>query len=114
MARIVIVGGGMGGASLALLLAQRTAYDIVLIEQAALAADALPDTPSYDARSTALALGSAEILAAVGAWTTLAPLAAPIRHINVSHQGHFGAARLDAQDEGVAALRFVGENRHLG
>lgn len=114
MARIVIVGGGMGGASLALLLAQRTAYDIVLIEQAALATDALPDTPSYDARSTALALGSAEILAAVGAWTTLAPLAAPIRHINVSHQGHFGAARLDAQDEGVAALGFVAENRHLG
>ncbi|MDO9173235.1 MAG: 2-octaprenyl-6-methoxyphenyl hydroxylase [Actinomycetota bacterium] len=114
MARIVIVGGGMGGASLALLLAQRTTHDIVLVEQAALAADALPDTPSYDARSTALALGSAEILSAIGAWQVLSPFAAPIRHINVSHQGRFGAARLDAREEGVAALGFVAENRHLG
>ncbi len=114
MARIVIVGGGMGGASLALLLAQRTTHDIVLVEQAALAADTLPDTPSYDARSTALALGTAEILADIGAWATLAPFAAPIRHIEVSHQGRFGAARLDAREEGVAALGFVAENRHLG
>lgn len=112
--RIVIVGGGMGGASLALLLAQKTTHDIVLVEQAVLAADTLPDTPSYDARSTALALGSAEILAAMGVWKTLAGSAAPIRHINISHQGHFGAARLDARDEKVAALGFVAENRHLG
>lgn len=104
----------MGGASLALLLAQRTGHDIVLVEQAVLAADSLPDTPSYDARSTALALGSAELLDALGAWRTLAPFAAPIRHIQVSHAGHFGAARLDAAGEGVAALGFVAENRHLG
>lgn len=114
MSRIVIVGGGMGGASLALLLAQKTTHDIVLIEQTALAADTLPDTSSYDARSTALALGSAEILAGLGAWPVLAAHTAPITHIQISHQGHFGAARLDAQEEGVAALGFVAENRHLG
>ncbi|MFP5383292.1 MAG: FAD-dependent monooxygenase, partial [Gammaproteobacteria bacterium] len=74
----------------------------------------LPDTPSYDARSTALALGSAEILDSVGAWRALAPHAAPIRHISVSHAGHFGAARLDATEENVAALGFVVENRRLG
>lgn len=111
---ILIVGGGMAGASLALLLARATPHRITLVEQAALASDALPDTPSYDARSTALALGTAEILDELGAWRTLAPHAAPIRHIQVSHQGHFGAARLDAGEEGVAALGFVVENRHLG
>lgn len=114
MARIVIVGGGMGGASLALLLAQKTAHHIMLIEQATLAADTFPDTPSYDARSTALALGSAEILDGIGVWRTLRAYAAPIRHINISHQGRFGAARLDACEERVAALGFVAENRHLG
>ncbi len=114
MSRIVIVGGGMGGASLALLLAAKTTHDIVLIEQAALAADTLPDTPSYDARSTALSLGSAEILDGLGVWATLTAHAAPIAHIQISHQGHYGAARLDAHEEGVAALGFVAENRHLG
>lgn len=113
-ARIAIIGGGMGGASLALLLARHTTHDIVLIEQAALASDTLPDTPSYDARSTALALGSAEILDTLGAWRTLAPHAAPIRQISVSHAGHFGGAHLDAGTENVAALGFVAENRHLG
>ena len=34
MARIVIVGGGLGGASLALLLAARTSHGITVIEQA--------------------------------------------------------------------------------
>lgn len=114
MAQVVVIGGGMAGASLALLLARRTAHAITLIEQAVLAADELPDTPSYDARSTALALGSAEVMESIGVWRTLAPHAAPIRHINVSHAGHFGAAHLDAEEEGVAALGFVVENRHLG
>lgn len=114
MGRIAIIGGGMGGASLALLLAQKTTHDIVLVEQAVLAADTLPETPSYDARSTALALGSAEILAGIGVWGVLKPHAARIAHIQVSHQGHFGAARLDAAEENVAALGFVAENRHLG
>lgn len=114
MSRIVVVGGGMAGASLALLLAQRTAHDVVLVEQVALSADSFPDAPSYDARTTALALGSAEILSAMGVWKTLAPYAAPIRHISISHRGRFGAARLHAEEEGVAALGYVAENRHIG
>lgn len=114
MAHIVISGGGMAGASLALLLALRTTHTVTLVEQAVLASDTLPDTPSYDARSTALALGSAEILADLGVWRLLGRHVAPIRNIQVSQQGHFGAARLDAREEGVAALGFVAENRHLG
>lgn len=114
MSHVLIVGGGMAGASLALLLAQRSTLRVTLVEQAALAVDSFPDTPSYDARSTALALGSAEIFSALGVWPTLAPYAAPIRHISISHRGRFGAARLDAVEQGVAALGFVAENRHIG
>ncbi|MFZ5723634.1 MAG: 2-octaprenyl-6-methoxyphenyl hydroxylase [Pseudomonadota bacterium] len=114
MSRILIVGGGMAGASLALLLARRTKHDIVLVEQAPLTGGPFPDTPSYDARSTALALGSAEILDALGVWAVLAAHAQPITRIGISHCGRFGSARLEAADEGVAMLGFVAENRHIG
>lgn len=114
MARILIVGGGMAGASLALLLARRTVHAVVLAEQTPLVAGDFPAAPSYDARCSALALGTAEILDALGAWKTLAPCAAPITRIGISHQGHFGSAQIDAADEGVAALGFVAENRHIG
>jgi 2-octaprenyl-6-methoxyphenol hydroxylase len=112
--RVLVVGGGMGGVSLALLLARDHAIAVTLVEQAPLPREGLPDTPSYDARSTALSLGSAEILRDLGAWSALRVHAAAIGRIQVSQQGAFGTAQLSAQDEGVAALGFVVENRRLG
>ncbi len=107
---VAIVGGGMVGASLAAALAPLR-LRVALIEAVPLQSDA---QPSFDERTTALSNGSRRILTSMGLWETVAAQAAPIRRIHVSDQGRFGFARIDAAEEGVAALGFVLANRVLG
>lgn len=113
---VAIVGGGMVGASLACALAAGAQpWRVTLIESVALAPPgerALQ--PSFDARSTALATGSARLLAQLGLWEPLRPLVEPIRSIHVSDRGRFGSVVMDAAQEGLEALGYVAENRHLG
>ncbi len=47
-------------------------------------------------------------------WQALAPHAAAIRTIHVSEAGRFGFARLNAAEQGVAALGYVVANRVIG
>jgi len=117
---IVIIGGGLVGASLACALQAATdrmrtgarAQPLrVLVTEAAAHVDA---SPSFDARSTALSYGSQRIYQRLGLWDRLAPHATPIHHIHVSDRGHFGAVRLDSETMNVEALGQVIENRHLG
>lgn len=96
---ILISGGGPAGAALALALADG-ARRIVVVEPRA-------GPPTGDARATALAEGSARLLDALGAWDELAADAVPIRRVEVSQRGCFGRTRIDAADEGVAALGHV-------
>ncbi len=107
---VLIAGGGMVGASLAVALAP-TGLEIAVIE-------AFPpgaaSQPSYDDRSTALAQGSRRILAGMGVWEAIAPHAAPIREIHVSHRGRFGSVRMRAPEYGVSALGYVVCNRDIG
>ena len=107
---IAIVGGGMVGASLAVALAP-LGLRMALIE-------AVPPRdagqPSYDDRSTAVAATSRNIFESMGVWRAIAPQATPIRRIHVSDRGGFGFTRLDARREGVEALGYVVENRHIG
>ncbi len=70
--------------------------------------------PDYDERSIALSYGSQRIFSAMGLWPALADSCAPIRRIQISDRGHFGAARLDAAEEGVAALGYVAPARVIG
>jgi 2-octaprenyl-6-methoxyphenol hydroxylase len=63
---------------------------------------------------TALANGSQRILDQLGLWTPLQAQAQPIRSIHIGEQGRFGAARIEASEEGVAALGYTLENRVLG
>ena len=114
---IVIAGGGLAGATLALALSRRVpALRVTVVETFPLSPDALPDSyqPSYDARSTALAWGSRQIFGDLGLWERLSEHATPIRHIHVSDRGRFGATRLHAEDHGQQALGYVADNRWMG
>lgn len=118
---IVIIGGGMVGASLAAALipaAQRLALNIAVVERFPVvgmaAGEALKYSPSYDARATALAYGSRLIYEQIGIWEALNRHLCPISDIHVSDKGRFGVTRLNAADEQVAALGYVVENHWLG
>lgn len=107
---MVIVGGGMVGASLALALASLE-QRIAIVEAHP---PGTPGQPSYDDRATALSNGSRRVFEMLGVWPGLAALATPIRQIHVSDRGHFGMTRIAAADEGVEALGYLVRNRHIG
>nr|WP_150911042.1 2-octaprenyl-6-methoxyphenyl hydroxylase [Marinobacter halotolerans] len=114
---IVIAGGGLAGATLALALARCVPeLRVTVVESFPLSTQALPESyqPSYDARSTALAWGSRLIFEELGLWPRLSEHATPIRHIHVSDRGHFGATRLHARDHQHEALGYVADNRWMG
>lgn len=115
---ILIVGGGMVGASLACALGNQPGMRIGLIEATPWAA-AAPSMPaaaptSYDDRSLALAYGTRRIFEGMGLWPLLVDALSPIEKIHVSDRGHFGVTRLKAVDEGVEALGYVVVSRVLG
>lgn len=107
---LIIVGGGMVGASLAIALSGR-GMRIAVIEAHLPGADT---QPTYDDRGIALAYGTQRIFEALGVWSDIAQVAEPIREIHVSDRGHFGATRLRAEEEGVPALGQVVTARALG
>src|SRR5689334_25082127 len=107
---VVIVGGGMVGASLALALAG-TGLDVTMIEGVAPGSDA---QPSFDERTTALGNASRRIFEGLGVWGGIAPQASAIRTIHVSDAGRFGFARLDASEQGIDAFGYVVTNRVIG
>lgn len=107
---ILIVGGGLVGASLAIAL-DAAGCQVTLVEAAAPRTDA---QPSYDERNLALARATVNGLAAIGVWPRVAAQATPIRHIHVSRAGEFGSARLDASRHGVDALGWTLPARELG
>ncbi|WP_432696889.1 2-octaprenyl-6-methoxyphenyl hydroxylase [Marinobacterium sp. YM272] len=115
---LVIVGGGMVGASLACALlpvAQELELRIAVVEAEAMPAAGEPVfQPSYDARSTALAYGIRAPFERMGIWDRLVEHLTPIEHIHVSDRGRFGVTRLDARREQVPALGYVVENHWLG
>lgn len=107
---VVIVGGGMVGATMALALSGY-GMRIAVVEAFPFRSD---QQPSYDARSIALAYGSYRIFESLGLWTAMQDEATPINKIHISDQGRFGVTRLDAQEEGVKALGYVIESRVIG
>lgn len=107
---VLIVGGGLVGASLAIAL-DAAGVSATLVEAAAPRLDA---QPSYDERNLALARATVNGLAAIGVWTHAAARATPIRHIHVSRAGEFGSARLEANKYGVDALGWTLPARELG
>lgn len=107
---VLIIGGGMVGASLACALAGQD-LRIGLVEAAPFN---VSEHPGYDDRSIALAQGSRRIFQTLGLWDALALTATPIRQIHISERGGIGFAHLDSRDEGVDALGYVAEARLIG
>jgi len=107
---VVIVGGGMVGASFALAL-RTTKLRTLLIEGVSPESAA---QPSFDERTTALGNGSRQIFESLGVWQAMEPEASPIRSIHVSDAGRFGVARLVAAEQGVPAFGYVVPNRTIG
>lgn len=107
---VLIVGGGMVGASLACALGGQ-ALRVAVVEAVPHGA---ATQPSYDDRSIALAYGTRRIFEGIGLWNALAGAVTPIERIHVSDRGHFGAARMEAAGCGFDALGYVVETRRLG
>lgn len=113
---VVIIGGGMVGASFALALQKQLPVDstlrILVVE--AVVPGAGNNQPSFDSRSTALSFGSRKIFEQLGIWSSLSDSAEAIHRIHVSDAGHFGSTGLDREQLNVEALGYVVENRSLG
>ena len=108
---ILIIGGGMVGASLACALGG-TGLRIAVIEAVPLTASV---QPSYDERTIALAFGSRRIFEGIGVWGEVARLGAtPIEKIHISDRGRFGFTHLSCAELGQEALGYVVEARVLG
>lgn len=107
---VLIVGGGMVGASLAVAL-KPLGLKVGLIEAFSFG---VAEQPAYDDRSIALSYGSSRIYQGMGLWENLRAGIESIQNIHISDRGHFGAARLSAAQEQVPALGYVVESRVLG
>lgn len=106
---VLIVGGGLVGASLAIAL-QRQGRDVALI-------DATPpgELPAvFDQRNLSFAAATVNALTALGVMQRLATPTGAIRRIHVSRQGDFGRVRLDAADYGREAFGQVVVARDFG
>ncbi|MGC1182547.1 2-octaprenyl-6-methoxyphenyl hydroxylase [Legionella sp.] len=104
---ILIVGGGLTGATLMLAL-QGLGFTTLLVD-----ADHLENkiTPDFDARSLALSPASRHILSMLGVWEHLQAYATPIDLIHVSDQHHFGVSRLHGEPN--APLGYVVEMQYI-
>ena len=114
-ADVVIVGGGMVGATLACALAHESGLKTALIERFGLkAGDKATYTADFDARSSALTLSTQRAFERIGLWSRLAANVAPISKIHVSDTGRFGSTVMNAEEENMDALGYVAENHWIG
>ncbi|MCU4414288.1 2-octaprenyl-6-methoxyphenyl hydroxylase [Acinetobacter sp. WU_MDCI_Axc73] len=117
MQKVIIVGGGMVGLSLALMLAKQNIAVQLLeaIRYPNYDDDQLaPYHSSFDARNTALSRRSVMIYQQLGLWEALQQHATPILQVHITEQGSFGKARLVAEQEKVESFGQVIENAWLG
>lgn len=105
-AEVAVVGGGPAGVVTALALAA-TGTETLLIAP----------PPPADRRTTALLYGSVEVLRALGVWPSLAPEAAPLKHLRLvdATQRILRAPEVlfDSAELGLEAFGYNIENTHL-
>ena len=106
---VLIIGGGLVGASLAIAL-DRLGLDVGLVE--ASPAGALPAV--FDERNLSFAEATTNALAALGVLQKLREPTGAIRRIHVSRVGDFGRVKLDASDHGRESFGQVVVARDFG
>ncbi|HGU9822658.1 TPA: 2-octaprenyl-6-methoxyphenyl hydroxylase [Enterobacter cancerogenus] len=110
---VIIVGGGMNGATLALAISHLTQgqLPVHLVEAVALQTT---NHPGFDSRAIALAQGTCQQLSRIGIWQAIAECATAIKTVHVSDRGHAGFVTLDAHDYRIDALGQVVELHDVG
>lgn len=109
---ILIIGGGLTGATLMLAL-QNLGFSTLLVE-----AQSFKDKlePDFDARSLALSPASQRILNMLGVWEYLQSHATPIKTIHISDQHHFGTSRLQGTEHDplgyVVEMQYINQALH--
>ncbi len=93
---VIIIGGGMVGASLACAL-QQPQLRIALV-------DAAPESNTNDPRLIALTHESCCLFKNLNIWPALVPHAEAIKQLHVSHRGHFGITRIQAKELNLDTL----------
>ncbi len=106
---VLIVGGGLVGASLAIAL-DAQGLDVGMVEAAP--AGALP--PVFDQRNLSFAEATLNALQALGVLALMRAPTGPIRRIHVSRRGDFGRMLLEAQAYGRGAFGRVVVARDFG
>ena len=120
---VIISGGGLSGSLMALSLADLTKADGSLLSIAIIEAsqadpvkpEVIPDkvshelsiAPLFDDRVLALSHASVKYLESVGVWQHISIDACAIEKIDISDRGHYGKARIEAQEHNVSALGYV-------
>ena len=110
MYSVLVAGGGLTGASLAVALADR-GMRVAIVEAVA---PQSPAQPSLDDRTSAIARTGVRILDNLGVWSQLKEAPSPIHAVEISERGCFGGARIDAASQGLDSLGSVVRNRVLG
>lgn len=108
-ADVLIIGGGLVGGPLACALAAHQVRVVVVDgdqPQRVLA-------PEFDGRTSAVALASQRLLARIGLWPDIAPLAQPILQIRVSDGASPLFLHYDHREIGEEPLGWIVENRAL-
>ncbi|WP_108263567.1 FAD-dependent monooxygenase [Mangrovicoccus ximenensis] len=111
---VLIAGGSLNGASLALALA-RAGLRVAVIDPLS---DADQTVPEFDGRSYALAAASVKMLGMLGLWDRLAPDAQPMLDIRIG-DGRAGEGtspltlHFDSRELGEGPLGQMVEDRHL-
>ncbi|WP_105169119.1 2-octaprenyl-6-methoxyphenyl hydroxylase [Pseudoalteromonas sp. T1lg23B] len=109
---ILIVGGGMAGATAALAISKLNADHKIGVVEAFTPKD--KTHPSFDDRSIALAQQSVCYLEKLGLFEPSWPFAQAIKQVHVSDRGHFGKTHIHHQDYQCDALGYVVEVNPYG
>ena len=107
---VIVIGGGLVGASLACALAPLN-LKIALVEAVAFRT---ASQPSYDDRTLALSASSCRILESIGVWPALQDNATPIREIHVRELNRPGHVIMNPADLGLDRFGHVVEARAFG